>query len=74
MTMYVSMWESRVFTFYMPCSWFEWVSPRPRNFPGVYLSYLGGVLLTPKLVQDNLYISDAIWSPSAFDKLVSVRV
>ena len=54
MTMYVSMWESRVFTFYMPCSWFEWVSPRPRNFPGVYLSSFAKFLLVPKLGKDDM--------------------
>ena len=74
MIVYACMYQSHVFRCYMPCSWYGWGSPRPRNFPVVYLSAFEKFLLAPKLDKDNMCKDDAIWSPSAYEKLVSVRV
>ena len=58
----------------MPCSWYEWGSPKPRNLPGTCCSDFGKFVLEPRLVKDKKYGADAILYPYSFEKLVARRV
>ena len=74
MTVSVFMLLIHVFRCYMSCSCYRWGSPKPRSFPGVYLSIYGGFLLANNLGKNNMYRADVISSPSAFEQLVVGRV